>query len=269
MVGLLLLIGLFTGVCSGLLGVGGGFILIPLLLLLRVPMEVAVSASLVFVLFSSASGMLRHGFQGTVDGRLAAFVAACSVLTAVAGSLLTVQLPPSILQALLGVCVLAGLVFMNRRPKLQVQLDGPAPASRWRYPRTAHYGSRVVHYQIDFVKGSLVGAAAGFLSGLLGVGGGVLMIPLLVGVMAIPLPVAIGTSLLTILVSAFAGALTHWGQGSMEAAVVWSTALMGVIGAQVGAALVLKLRERSLKGLLNGLLVSSAAYLFLRAGMGL
>lgn len=269
MLGLLLLMGLFAGVCSGLLGVGGGFILIPLLLLLRIPMEVAVSASLVFVLFTSASGILRHGFQGTVDGRLAAIVTASSVLTAVAGSLLTARLPPSALQALLGGCILAGLVLMNRRPKPKVWPRNLAPASRWVYARTAHYGSRVVSYQVDFLKGGLVGGAAGFMAGLLGVGGGVLMIPLFVGLMAIPFPVAIGTSLVTILVSAFAGALTHWGQGSMEAVVAWSTALMGVIGAQVGATLVLKLKERALKGLLNGLLVSSAAYLFLRAGMGL
>jgi len=264
-----LLIGLVTGFCSGLIGMGGGFILIPLLLLARVPMEAAISTSLVFVLFSATSGALRHGFQGTVDRRLAGSVAPVSVLTTFAGALLTVRFPASVLQSLLGVCVLAGLYLLNRKAPLQVVLTATDLPGRWTYDRTAEWGEESIHYRLDLKKAVGVGGVVGFLAGLLGVGGGFLMIPTFVGLMNIPLRVAIGTSLLTILASAFVGAVMHWGQGSMDLTVVWTTILTGVIGAQIGALCVPKMQEAGMKILMNVLLGLAAAYLFVLAGIGL
>ena len=95
------------------------------------------------------------------------------------------------------------------------------------------------------------------------------MIPAFVGLMDIPLRVAIGTSLLTILASAFVGAVMHWGQGSMDLTVVWTTILTGVIGAQIGALCVPKMKEAGMKILMNVLLGLAAAYLFVLAGIGL
>jgi uncharacterized membrane protein YfcA len=264
-----LLIGFITGVCSGLLGLGGGFILIPLLLLAQVPMEVAVSTSLVFVFFSAASGSIRHGFQGTIDARLAAAVALPSIVTTFAGSLLTVRVPASFLQTLLGICALGSLYLFNRTCTSEGDPAVSGPPRRWMYTRTAGRGDEVVTYSVDVPKGIGVGCVVGFLAGLLGVGGGFLMIPAFVGFMAVPLRVAIGTSLLTILASALVGTVGHWGQGSLDWTIAWTTVLTGVIGAQIGAALVSKLSEKLLKALLNGLLVLGALYLFLKAFAGI
>jgi uncharacterized membrane protein YfcA len=263
-----LLIGFITGVCGGLLGLGGGFILIPLLLLAQVPMKVAVSASLVFVFFSAASGSIRHGFQGTIDPRLAAAVALPSIVTTFAGSLLTVRVPASFLQTLLGICALGSLYLFNRRCTSEGDQAVSGPPRRWVYTRTAGRGEEVVTYSVNVPQGIGVGSVVGFLAGLLGVGGGFLIIPAFVGFMAVPLRVAIGTSLLTILASALVGTVAHWGQGSMDWTIAWTTVLTGVIGAQLGAALVPRVSEQILRALMNALLVPAALFLFSKASFG-
>lgn len=268
MLWLYLLIGLISGFCSGLLGVGGGFILIPLLLLARIPVEAAVSASLVFIFFTSASGTLRHGYQGTVDWRLAAVVGLSSISTTIFGSFLTVRLPSSFLQAILGTCIVAGLFVLNRPPTPKAELAAVKAPRRWTVSQTVRWADRSITYPLNILKAIWVGGGVGFLTGLLGVGGGFLKVPAFVGFMAIPLRIAIGTSLLTILGSALVGAVSHWGQGSLNVTVVWTTALMGVVGAQLGAALLPRLTDRFLKILVNGLLALSAAFLFSRAAMG-
>lgn len=260
-----LLIGFITGLLSGLIGVGGGFILIPLLLLVHVPLEAAVSASLVFIFFSAGSGALRHGFQGTVDWRLGTIVTLSTIVTTVLGSLLTARVPGKILQILLGFCVVAGIYLINRKSTVAANPPDVKKPSRWAYTQTVRLGNRPVTYQVHVSKAVLVGGGVGFLTGLLGVGGGFLKVPAFVGFMQIPLRVAIGTSLMTILISAVVGAFSHWGQGNFDPAVVWTTTGAGIIGAQLGAVFVPRLMDRSLKRLLNCILSITAAYLFLRA----
>ena len=128
-----LLIGFITGLLSGLIGVGGGFILIPLLLLVHVPLEAAVSASLVFIFFSAGSGALRHGFQGTVDWRLGTIVTLSTIVTTVLGSLLTARVPGKILQILLGFCVVAGIYLINRKSTVAANPPDVKKPSRWAY----------------------------------------------------------------------------------------------------------------------------------------
>ena len=164
-----LLIGFATGFLSGLIGVGGGFILIPLLLLVHVPLEAAVGASLVFIFFSAGSGTLRHGFQGTVDWRLGVIVTLSTIVTTVLGSLLTARVPGKLLQILLGFCVVAGIYLINRKSTVAGNPPDMKKPGRWAYTQTVRIGNRPVTYQVNVSKAVLVGGGVGFLTGLLGV----------------------------------------------------------------------------------------------------
>lgn len=260
-----ILFGLLTGLLSGLVGVGGGLILIPLLLLVDTPIETAVSTSLVFVFFSAASGALRHGFQRNTDWRLGGIVAVSSILPTIYGAYLTTRVPASILQVILALCSMFGIYLINRSSGIDFDAADITTINKRLSPQKVGIDKqREEPYRFCTSKAVLVGCGVGFLTGLLGIGGGFLKVPLFVGFLRIPIRIAIGTSLLTILFSAAAGIILHWGLGNTEPTIVWGTTLAGIFSAQLGAVLVRKLRDQLLKAILNCILLLTAIYLFLR-----
>ena len=264
-----ILFGLLTGLLSGLVGVGGGLILIPLLLLVDTPIETAVSASLVFVFFSAASGALRHGFQKNTDWRLGGIVAVSSILPTIYGAYLTTRVPTSVLQVILALCPMVGIYLMSRSSGTEFNSSNITATKKQLCPPNVRIGKqREESYPLHTSRAVLVGCGVGFLTGLLGIGGGFLKVPLFVEFLKIPIRIAIGTSLLTILFSAAAGIILHWGLGNTDPTIVWATTLAGVLSAQLGATLVKKLREQLLKAILNCILLLTAIYLLLR-GIGI
>lgn len=119
--------------------------------------------------------------------------------------------------------------------------------------------------QVNGIIGLVIGGCIGFISGLLGLGGGWLLVPLLVLVMRTPLPIAIGTSLLGILVPAIVGAASHWRLGNLDLMASLPLILSGVLGAQAGAALVVRVSRIWLERLLISLLLAASAYMLGRA----
>ncbi|MGH7364567.1 MAG: TSUP family transporter, partial [Candidatus Methylomirabilales bacterium] len=106
-----------------------------------------------------------------------------------------------------------------------------------------------------------------FISGLLGLGGGWLLVPLLVLFMGIPVPVAVGTSLVAMVAPALAGAVTHYRLGNLDPGRAVPLVLAGVAGERAGAWGVLRVPERYLKRALVGLLLLGGAYMLVR-GLG-
>ncbi|HEY8369221.1 MAG TPA: sulfite exporter TauE/SafE family protein [Thermodesulfobacteriota bacterium] len=263
----LVAIGLVTGIASGLLGVGGGFILVPLLSALAVPLHAVIGASLVFVLATSVSGALRHLRQGTADWRLGLPLMAASAATAAFGSAVSVSLPDRVLGWLFAAVTALALVLFNLpRPTPRERPAGRA--GRFVVTRVQVAGEERYAYSYSLVGALLVGAGIGGVTGLLGIGGGFLLVPLLVVLLGIPLPIAIGTSLLSILAAAIAGIATHWTLLGVDPALVGPLVAAGVIGAQAGARLVVWLPRARLRVLYNALLVGATLYMAVRAGLG-
>jgi len=268
---MLVLIGGVTGVLSGLLGVGGGFVLIPLLSAAQVPIREAVGTSLLYVISVAVAGAWSHVRQGTVDWVLAAAVAGGAIPTAPLGSLAASHLPVPFLEvafAALAFAACAGL-FLRREPRHGGPPDGlpngPARPSSDR-PRR-RYGGPGRGFPVDTLLGLLLGGGVGFVSGLLGLGGGWLLMPLLILVMGVPIPVAVGTSLVAIVAPALAGALAYYRLGNLDPGRAVPLVLAGIAGARVGARGVLRVPERHLKRALVGLLLLGGAYMLAR-GLG-
>lgn len=261
----LLAVGFVTGVASGLFGVGGGFILIPLLSLLGTPLHAAVGASLIYVFFTSISGALRHLTQGTADWQLALPLMASSAATSVAGSAVSVGVAEEVLGFAFVAVTGGALVLFNSRVVPPAPRGGAGRRGRWWIARRQTAGDRTYEYAFHIAAAAATGALLGLVTGLLGIGGGFLLVPMLVALLRIPLPIAIGSSLLSILAAAAAGVAAHSSLRGLDPWLVLPLVLTGVLGAQLGARLATWLPVTRLRIVYNVLLLSTTGYMLARA----
>ena len=235
--GLTLLVGLLTGVLSGAFGVGGAIISTPGIRLLGVPPLVAVGTTLPAILPSALSGGLRYQAEGLIDWRAVALTVPSGLAASVGGALLSGLVPGEghLLQimtaALLGFSAWRTLAERRAPPPAEpASTDDAPPAGGGRSP----------------VRLAMVGLGAGGLSGLLGLGGGLVLIPGLNQVGGLSLRSSVATSLVCAGAFAVPGTITHGMLGNIDWRVALLLALTVVPGARLGAAASLRLRERGL-----------------------
>lgn len=209
-------IGMVAGLLSGLMGVGGGVIMVPLMVtLLPFTQHQAHGTSLSVVMFTSVVSALAYSWQGSIDLLLALELAVGGVIGARVGALWTKRIPgPQLRRIFGGFLTLAGLRMVLPSP----------PAADW----LANLGPGTVAVDVG------LGLIVGILSGMLGVGGGIVMVPLLVLLLGIEQHLAQGVSLAYIIPTASMGAYTHYRQGNVvRVAVPWmamASLLMAVLG---------------------------------------
>ena len=235
-------IGFVSGILSGLFGVGGGIVMTPgIQVLLGTSPIVALATPLPAILPTAATGAYTYGRAGMLDTRAAAWIVGPGIVAAVAGSWLTKLIDTHMLLVITAILLAYQAVGILRGAHRR----GDAAANR--------AGGPVVYAGI--------GAAAGFISGLLGIGGGLIMVPLLAGVLGMPLKRALGTSLLAIVVLVIPGTVVHTALGHIDWAVFAVVTLGAVPGARIGARLALGTQERTLRLLVGSfLLMVAVAY---------
>lgn len=245
-----LTIGLVIGVLTGFFGVGGGFLIVPLLnIVLDINYELAVGSSLSFIIGTSFAGLLKQNEQKNVHFEVAGYIVAGSVVGAVLGDNLQIFL----LHGLAGgrqelftlmmhglfLLVLIGTIVSMRSPAAG---DGPEKLpllARTGPPPKFHigeWGSRGFSVPGTF----LVGAAIGILTGLLGIGGGVLLVPVLLGLFGLSHTKAAGTSLAIIFATSIV-AVAKKGLSAVPKVSLPLTLILliaSVIGVQLGIFLV-------------------------------
>jgi uncharacterized membrane protein YfcA len=235
-----ILVGIVSGVLSGLFGVGGGIVMTPgLQIVLGAPPIVALATPLPVILPTALMGAYTYGKAGELDRRAAAWMIGPGVLASIVGALLTSFLDTHVLLA-----ITAAL--------LAYQAAGIIRGSRER-----RSGS------LEATPGIFVGIGlvAGFVSGLLGIGGGLVIVPMLAGWLGMPLKRALGTSLLAIVALVIPGTITHAALGNIDWALFLVVVIGAVPGARVGATLAIAARERTLRLLVGSFLfVVAAAY---------
>lgn len=242
------LLGALTGLIAGAQGVGGGFLLVPVLRLAGLPIHAAIGTSLGFIAVVGGVGGLRHVRQATVDRRLALVtgVAAAAVVQPVAR--LGRQLDPALLSALFAATLLVVAAwFLAGRPDSS---DEPPPDQR-RADTTTRRPSTPG-------RAGVVGLAAGTSAGLLGISAGFLTVPLLRRWLGCPLRLAIGTGLVVSFVAALSGLLAYAALGAIRFDVLGAIVFGGVPGVLVGARLALRVPARTLHTAFGGLLVLAA-----------
>jgi len=260
---LLLAIGLAVGAFGTIIGAGGGFILTPILLLLYphdAPQTLS-AISLAAVFFNAASGSAAYARQRRIDYRSGIVFAVATLPGAVGGAFVVGLVSRRAFDGIMGgvLALLAVWLLAGDRWTL------PLPARRLEHRElTDRAGERYV-YDVPLRRGALYSLAVGFISSFLGIGGGVIHVPLLVRALGFPAHLATATSHFVLAVMAGAGTITHIGLGSFthghgvrRAA---SLAVGVVIGAQVGAHVSTRLRGRAITLLLAAALAALATRL--------
>lgn len=236
----LFLSGIVGGLLSGLVGVGGGIIMFPLLLyappafgLAALSIKTTAAITAVHSLFGALSGAIAHQRHRCVYWPLARDFGGAMTVTSLIGSVASIYVSERwivILFALMA--VVAAILMLFPRPEVvSTTLETPAPP----YSRPRAW---------------LLGAVIGVCAGLIGQGGGFLFVPVLMAFLAMPLRISIGTALAVGVASSLAVVLGRLGTGQIPWLLTAITVSGGVIGAQIGAELSQRMPRRILRTIL-------------------
>ncbi|UWQ21658.1 sulfite exporter TauE/SafE family protein [Jannaschia sp. W003] len=268
---LLLGLGGMVGVLSGMFGVGGGFLMTPLLFMIGIPPAVAVATEANQIVASSFSGVLAHLKRKTVDFRMGLVLLAGGLVGAALGvqlfNVLRAQGQVDLLVKLSYVVflgVIGGLMFVESLGALRrARRTGPVPHRPVRRGRTwvqtmpLRMRFRTSGLYISAIPPFGVGLAVGVLAAIMGVGGGFIMVPAMIYILGMPTKVVVGTSLFQIIfVTAFATLLHATTNYTVDMVLAVLLLLGGVIGAQVGTRIGTKLKAEQLRILLAAMVLA-------------
>lgn len=281
----LIIIGLITGSLAGMLGAGGGFVTVPLLVATGLNVHVAVSVSLAYYVVVAGAGVLRHLRQGTVDVPLGLLLMAPGIVAAQVGSQLSHRLPSRALELMVAALLVSVLGFFSSvRPPASEPVPlaelpaGPGAqhlaleAGGLSFARVRTVRGRTYRYTVRVPRAVVIGGSVGFVSGLFGVGGGFILVPLLVGVIHVPMQVAVGSDLVAIAGNSISGTAGHILAGDIHLGQILRLGIPlvsgGIIGSQLGARACAVVSQGRLRLIFNTLLVSATLYMG-GAGLGL
>jgi hypothetical protein len=258
---LLLGLGGLVGLLSGMFGVGGGFLITPLLFLVGIPPAVAVATSANQIVASSFSALLAHLRRRTVDMWMGTVLMIGGFLGSVLGvmvfNLLKAQGQVDLLVKLCYVAFLGTVGGMMLAESLRAfwhARRGAAPARRrhnWVHTLPFKSRFRVSGLYISVIPPIGVGVFVGLLSAIMGVGGGFILIPAMIYLLGMPTKVVIGTSTFQIIfLTGFTTLLHATTNQTVDVVLALLLILGGVVGAQIGAQIGTRLRPELLRLLL-------------------
>ncbi len=235
------LIGFLAGIFGGLVGLGGGVIMIPLMVgVLKLDQHKAHGTSLVALVFTGISGAVAYGVKGTVDVTAAVLMAATAIITARAGAHFAHSLPEWKLKRSFGGFLIAVSTLLLCKPFL---------------PHVAATGAGFLKITVLL----LTGVFTGFLSGMMGVGGGTIMVPAMVLLAGFEQHLAQGSSLLAMVPAGAVGAFTHWKLGNVRTSLLTGMIPGILIGTYLGGTLAHGLSEGTLRIVFAAVLIWTGA----------
>ncbi|MDU9005870.1 sulfite exporter TauE/SafE family protein [Sedimentitalea todarodis] len=261
---LLLGLGGMVGVLSGMFGVGGGFLMTPLLFFIGIPPPVAVATEANQIVASSFSGVLAHFKRKTVDLKMGGVLLVGGLIGAAFGVVVFNYLK-SIGQVdlLVRLCyvvflgVVGGLMFIESLNAIRKsrKAGGSPPAARrqrtWVHALPFKMRFRTSGLYISVIPPVIVGVVVGILAAIMGVGGGFIMVPAMIYVLGMPTKVVVGTSLFQIIfVTAFTTMLHATTNYTVDIVLALLLLIGGVIGAQIGTRIGVKMKAEQLRILL-------------------
>jgi len=250
-----------VGVLSGLFGVGGGFLMTPLLIFIGIPPAVAVATEANQIVASSVSGVLAHWRRGNVDLKMGGALLVGGVLGSTFGVWLftflrsmgqidlVIKLSYVVFLSIIGGLMLIESIRAMLNTKKQVRKK--AHSHNWMHGLPFKMRFRKSRLYISALLPLIIGFFVGVLSAIMGVGGGFVMVPAMIYLLGMPTVVVVGTSLFQIIfVTANVTILQSVSNQTVDIVLAMLLMFGGVIGAQIGARLGVLLKGEQLRGLL-------------------
>lgn len=273
---LLLGLGGMVGILSGMFGVGGGFLMTPLLFFIGIPPAVAVATEANQIVASSFSGVLAHFRRRTVDFRMGTILLIGGLSGAALGVVLFNYLKSlGQVDLLVKLCyvvflgIIGGLMFIESLNAIRKsrKAGGAVPKRRqrgWIHTMPFKMRFRTSGLYISVIPPIVVGLLVGVLSAIMGVGGGFIMVPAMIYLLGMPTKVVVGTSLFQIIfVTAFTTMLHATTNYTVDVVLAVLLLVGGVIGAQIGTVIGARMKAEQLRILLAGLVLAVCAKLAL------
>jgi len=245
---LLTLLCFFVGVIASMTGIGGGVLMVPILsLIFDFATHKAVGTSLSVIIFTSTASTFAYYRQGRIDYKIGLIMAAATIPGVLTGAYLTTL----IRGRELGIIFALFLIFVALRMILNFNMGLP----RVHFPKSIGCLSRrvvdsdgeVFEYSVSLPLGFSVGFFGGMSSGLLGIGGGSLMVPILHIVMNLPMHVTVATSMFIMIFTSVFGTAQHVAYGNVMFEYTVPMALGVIFGAQLGAYIAKRVAGKSLR----------------------
>jgi uncharacterized protein len=226
-------VGLGAGVLAGMFGIGGGVLTTPAVrLLLGYPALIAVGTPLLALIPGALAGAVTHVRAGTANLRTGLAVGAWGALGALVGARGSAAAGGTVVMLVTAVVIVWGALAILRRPRSAQGAENPDGSMRTSPHRAAI---------------ALTGIATGLYAGFLGLGGGVVLVPILHRFFGYSMKAAVGTSLVAISVLAVPGALAHWWLGHVDLLLAVGLGAGAVPGAVLGARLASAASDRGLR----------------------
>jgi len=241
------LFGLFVGTYGTLVGAGGGFIIVPVLLLVyHATPQQASGTSLAVVFFNALSGTLAYVKQRKVDYATGWRFALATVPGAIIGVYLQTFFTGPVFSAIFGILLIVIAIFLNLRPDatraaLHRFGGGPLPPGYVHRSLTDAHGERY-EYAFNMRGGLVLSFVVGFLSSILGIGGGIIHVPAMVFLFDFPAHLATATSHFVLAITSLIGSVGNLTAGRILYGPAAAMAAGAIVGARFGAAISRKVR---------------------------
>lgn len=238
--------GLVAGVMAGILGIGGGFIIVSLLIALNYPFPQAVATSSLVIIMSSSAGSFYNWKMGYLNLQRVIYLAIPAIIFAPLGAYLTGAISEYILLIVFASFMLINIALIRLKQSITVKQQSTQTFNP--------IASRVI-----------TGGLAGFLAGLLGIGGGVIMVPLQMLLLNEDIKTAVRTSLGVIVAATISSCVYHLSKGNVLFIPGLILGISGMVGSQVGTRLLPKMSNSLVSKVFNLFLVSMALFNFWKA----
>ncbi|MHA1581732.1 MAG: sulfite exporter TauE/SafE family protein [Candidatus Baldrarchaeia archaeon] len=263
---LLFLMSLGAGILASLVGIGGGVIFVPMFnLFMGLPIEDAIGTSMCTIIFTALSGSIYYAKEKRIDYKTGLLMEITTVPGAIVGAATTELLPDVVLKTIFFSFLFFSGFKLIRRNDAKKSSNVAFKRSSLKFlnigweRKFIDAKGKEWSYFVSVPVMLLSGFLAGFISGLLGIGGGTLKVPILAIVLGVPVHIATATSTFMILLTSTSGGITHLYLGHVHLGIVLVTALGAILGAQMGPRLNIKAPPRYLRKIVGTVLILVAA----------
>jgi len=269
-------IGFVASFFGSLMGIGGGIFIVPsLTLLLNLPIQVAVGCSLTTIVANSCIASYNYIRNELTNIRLSILLCSTVVPGAIAGSLIAAYIPSTALTVVF-CAVLLGIAYsMLRRARKKTDETAENDASKQKssitdrvFKTESYYDKNLrakVSYKIIKTRTGLISSFfSGLLSSLLGVGGGIINVPVMTLLMRIPIKVAVATSSFMIMITAAAGAMVYYYHGLIFPTVVAALVIGVLAGSFTGSAALQRIQPKNMNIIFAAIVVVITVLMLLR-----